>query len=115
MSPPLLLALLALLLAGCSEGRSVVGLAPDAGSDPQDAPDDLSLPAFDVPSFDVPTARDLPAEAPDVDPTCALDRDCPRGQRCLHARCAEDVCLASENACGGDRCEMRCVPVRDLC
>ncbi len=69
-------------------------------------------PTFDTPSRDV-SARDTPdAGAPDE---CVADRDCPRGRRCLQGNCAEDVCLAAETPCGADRCEMRCVPVRDLC
>lgn len=108
---------LVLLLSGCGLGRAVVGgpTAPEAGA-LVDATNDLSsLPSFDVPPADRAIARDLPEEA-DAESVCAADRDCPRGQRCLQGRCSEDVCLSSETACGpGSRCDMRCVPVRDLC
>ena len=104
---------LALLVGGCSLGRTVVGGPPDdVGST---VTNDLSPnPTFDIPSFDVTTVRDTP-DVGDVVITCAVDRECPRGQRCLQGRCAEDVCLAAETACGNERCDMRCVPVRDLC
>ncbi len=106
--------LVALITAACAESTSVVG-APAARPDAA-RPGDVTAPDLDAPRFDVPP-RDVAdvADAADAPAMCEGDRGCARGQRCLQGRCAEDVCLASENPCGGDRCEMRCVPVRDLC
>lgn len=107
----LLLFACSLPLLGCA-GLSVVGGAADAAGG-GDAHDDLSsIPTFDIPSID---AVDVPPDRGDVEVTCTVDLDCARGQRCLQGRCAEDVCLADENACGNDRCQMECVPVRDPC
>lgn len=108
------LLLLSLALVACVGGSNVIG--PRARFDATVGDDIPVGPAFDVPTFDTPP-RDVITEpidtgAPDE---CEADRDCPRGRRCLQGDCVEDVCLAAETPCGGDRCEMRCVPVRDLC
>ena len=99
---------------------AAVGCASSDSARPADAAMKLDvaahLPSFDRPTFDI-QARDYGTNdlADTATGACMEDRDCPLGQRCLQGRCAEDVCLAAETPCGADRCQMRCVPVRDLC
>ena len=112
------LLLLGLLLLAACTGRSVVG--GPTGAPAQDAAIDVdsdlfALPTFDIPPGDRAATVDVTLDRGDVELSCTLDRDCLRGQRCLQGVCSEDVCLASENACGNDRCQMQCVPLRDPC
>lgn len=108
----LFLALTLALCAACSGGSELAPRDATLAESGIDATIDRAVPRFDIPPADRSTL-DVTVDA--FDGTCALDRDCPRGQRCLQNRCAEDVCLADENPCGPERCEMRCVPSRNLC
>jgi hypothetical protein len=78
---------------------------------------DLGLQTFDIIPIDIP-ARDVPP--PDVQVMvgsgCESDEQCGFGLRCLQRRCAIDTCRTVESSCNSDsRCDMRCVPTRDLC
>ncbi len=118
-APLSLLSLLVLVLAACRGGIVVTGSAvsdvPDASevfSVPEDRPAEDSV----APSPDVP--RDAPsADAPvQVGMSCLGDDYCAFGARCLQGRCALDTCRTADNPCGDDsRCNIRCVPTRDLC
>lgn len=107
--------LIALLLLGCVPPDSgIVGAAgslPDANFDAGFIAPTLDVSPLDILPLDVPPL-DVPPR--DAGP-CAADSECVRGRRCLQGRCVEDVCLAAEQPCGSDRCEMRCVPTVDRC
>ena len=82
-----------------------------------DASDDLAPQNFDVVPIDV-QASDVPAaDAPvQVGMNCTSDQGCAGGARCLQGICALDTCRTTDNPCGPDaRCDVRCVPTRDLC
>lgn len=97
---------------GCSGGNEPGMLDATVDTGVRDAALDRPRPSFDITALDRP-GQDVPVDV--FDGTCTLDRDCPRGQRCLQNVCTQDVCLADENPCGPERCEMRCVPSRNLC
>lgn len=82
-----------------------------------DAVNDLAVQTIDVVPIDVPPADVPPADVPiAIGMNCASDEGCASGARCLQGLCALDVCRTTDNPCGADaRCDMRCVPTRDLC
>ena len=85
-----------------------------------DASDDLARQTFDIVPIDAPPRDVPPADVPvAIGMRCSTDEACAFGARCLSGLCALDVCRTSDNPCAGElldgRCDMRCVPTRDLC
>jgi len=109
--------ILFLAALGCVDaGSGIVGAAGERGDGGASIDGGFVAPSLDVSRLDIPPLDVPPLDARPLDAgPCSADRDCLRGRRCLQGRCVEDVCLAAEQPCGADRCEMRCVPTRDRC
>lgn len=108
-------------VAGCSGDRppALGNFFPDAGLYGFDAQDDVRRQTFDIVPLDIAPVdarfADVPVDV-QVGGQCRRDEDCGFGTVCLDGLCAIDACMTSSNPCGeGQRCQMRCVPTRDLC
>ena len=107
-----------LALSGCARDRPpALGAFELDGYVPLNASDDLARQTFDIVPIDIPVRDIPPPDVPiEVGMTCQTDSNCAFGARCLGGRCALDTCRTTDNPCGPDsRCDMRCVPTRDLC
>jgi len=107
-------------LVGCNTERPPpLGIFELDGFVPRDAArdgNDLGLQTFDIIPIDVVTPDVAPADVPvQIGANCSSNDGCAFGARCLQGRCALDLCRTTDNPCGERRCDMRCVPTRDLC
>ena len=114
----LVLLLLACAVAACSSDHPPAYNGVWDSQFGMDAVDDfvpLDIVPIDIAPRDAGDPLDALADVP-TGMHCVVDTDCAFGAVCLQGLCARDACRTSENTCGpSSRCQMRCVPTRDLC